>query len=742
MNDPYAQVRTASSTTANQWWLYDIDAFDAWDIARADGSVTVAVFDTGVNFAHEDLDGVIDTADAFDAVTGTALTESPTEEPLYHGTHVAGIISGEANNGAGIAGASYDANILPINVFSLETVDGKQTATCDDATLIVAYDYLLADTDGSGETVAERTHTRVVNLSLGGYSTTIDQALYDKIGEARTAGILTVAAGGNGDKYGNGLTTTMYPSDYDNVLSVVAIGSTDAYARFSDYNAYKDIAAPGVGIWSCWGGSSDAYKADSGTSMAAPVVSGVAALLFAYDSALTPDDVQNLLEETADDLGDAGRDDHYGYGKVDPTVALSALQAAEGVDKSALEDALAKAQNLLDETVTSTDGADVARTSSWTTESARTALEAARAAAQQTDVSQTATADAVDEATSSLEQAIETFEAARKAGTMATVWTRLWGDYAVDTMAAIDQEAFADGSSDYVVIATQNDYYDALTASALAGQYGAPVLITDPENLSAQTAGVIERLGAKHAFIVGGAAAVSEDVESQVEAMGLDVERLWGDDARGTARAIAAAADAPDGSKGSRVIIATINGFYDSLSAAPAAYAQTDPILLCEPDGTLSDETLAAIEGAGYADAVILGGTSAVSGDVEGQLASAGVSSTARLGGDNAWGTSAKVADWEVSSLGMLADGMAVADGNNFLDALTGAALCGKSNSVLVLVPHDGLAVGYPEGLSYDPYCIDNFVKPHAAQIAHGYVLGGPSAVPESTVQALKAATA
>ena len=110
------------------------------------------------------------------------------------------------------------------------------------------------------------------------------------------------------------------------------------------------------------------------------------------------------------------------------------------------------------------------------------------------------------------------------------------------------------------------------------------------------------------------------------------------------------------------------------------------------------------------------------------------------MAGENAWRTSQLVADWGVAR-GLSADGMGVADGNGYWDALTGAALCGRLGSVLVLVPHDGPAAA-GGSLSDDPWCIDAFVAPRAAGISRGYVFGGEAAVPASTLRALETAAA
>lgn len=340
VDDPYANVSTDSASRTNQWWLYSVNAFGAWDYAKTDSRVTVAVIDTGINFGHRDLAANIDTDHAYDVHLDKKLTESPGSKVMSHGSHVAGIVAGVANNGFGIAGVSYNARILPICAFysGLDPFTGRMTASCYDSDLIRAYNYLKSDDDGDGRTLAQETNTRVVNMSLGSYVADAggeDKALEAVIEEAAENGILTVAAGGNGDEYGNARTDKSEPSDFDSVIAVTAVNSANENPDWSDYNQYKDIAAPGVDVWSTWY-KGDEYQCESGTSMSSPVVAGVAALLFAYNPGLTVDEAKDVLYRTATDLGAPGRDDHFGHGLVNARAALEAVGAVCVEGKSSM----------------------------------------------------------------------------------------------------------------------------------------------------------------------------------------------------------------------------------------------------------------------------------------------------------------------------------------------------------------------------------------------------------------------
>jgi uncharacterized repeat protein (TIGR02543 family) len=311
-NDPLAN-------DANQWWLGAVKAYGAWDIQWDSGTVTVAVIDTGVRISHNDLKNNIHPL-AWDAARGQLLQKSINDklngldgighggDDNGHGTHVAGIIAAQANNGLLGAGVSYNAKILPVAVVSS---DSKITT----ATVRDAYVYVIAHRQDA--------NIRVINISLGGYgSEGDDPQIYSKIKEAKNAGILTVCAAGNGST-----TTVCYPSDYEEVTSVVSVDKNRQHSSFSDHNEFKDIAAPGESILSTANSGDGATETRLGTSMAAPVVSGIAALLFARNPGLTPAQVQQVLYDTVEDRGATGRDDYYGHGLVNAQAALAAVAA-------------------------------------------------------------------------------------------------------------------------------------------------------------------------------------------------------------------------------------------------------------------------------------------------------------------------------------------------------------------------------------------------------------------------------
>lgn len=329
----------------------------AWQLVQTQHSVTVAVIDTGVQTTHSDLAANIDTTHMATITKTQQLQVGTMSDGDGHGTHVAGIVAAAADNGLGVAGTSANATLLPINVFYAE----RGEYVCDTASVVRAYQY-LDDLVESGQL----TNLHVVNLSLGSYTTSAEDVLLrQEITHMRSEHqVLTVCAGGNGDERGNALTDCSYPADYDECLSVTSLEKNGTNAGWSDYNAYKDISAPGVGILStftddyaafCLG--SRLYKEDveqsaannsygymDGTSMSSPLVAGIAALLWAAYPQLTVDDAVEALTSTAHSVNPAAYDrskpvtvtlPSFGHRWGMNTVTLPATGSAGAVDAAA-----------------------------------------------------------------------------------------------------------------------------------------------------------------------------------------------------------------------------------------------------------------------------------------------------------------------------------------------------------------------------------------------------------------------
>ena len=325
-----------NDATSEQWALESIYAYHtgtlsdasanyAWDVVQTNGAVGVAVIDEGFQADHPDLtDNVKVTYNA--TSESTDVSEIPGESG--HGTHVAGIVSATANNGKGIAGVSYNAQLLLVKG-ATRTSSGKASFSTTD--LANAFDYVIGKKSAY--------NVRVINMSIAGGSSSsaakwADDTLIKAIDRAVNAGIVVVCSGGNSFTDANGTTWTppytCYPADYKNVVSVINLQENGnnphnvSRSSNSNYNADstswrssnlgKNISAPGTSMYSTM--PSSAYNYKSGTSMASPVVAGALALAFAANPNLTVSQATSLLYTTATDIGASGWDVDTGYGEV------------------------------------------------------------------------------------------------------------------------------------------------------------------------------------------------------------------------------------------------------------------------------------------------------------------------------------------------------------------------------------------------------------------------------------------
>jgi len=262
------------------------------------------------------------------------------------------------------------------------------------------------------------------------------------------------------------------------------------------------------------------------------------------------------------------------------------------------------------------------------------------------------------------------------------------GTNRIGTAIAASRLAFPDGGAPHVLLATAYNWPDALGGSALAGALDAPILLTPPDSLPEAVAAEIARLGADHVIVLGGAGAVSDEVLTQLDALpGVDtVERVAGATRYETAEALATRTlqELGGGWDGGAMIV-TGEAFPDALGGSPLSTAQGWPVYLVHPDPTRSSALVGRLEADGVDSALILGGTGAVPATLEGEIAAAlGAADVARLGGATRYETAVAIARYGVDHAGLAWDGLAIASGEDFPDALSGGVLQGHTGSVVL----------------------------------------------------------
>ncbi|HUW08766.1 MAG TPA: S8 family serine peptidase [Anaerolineae bacterium] len=278
-----------------QWNMRRIAAPEAWPLSTGAAEVVVAVVDSGVDADHPDLTENL--LPGYDFVNHDA----DPDDDFGHGTHVTGILSARLNNTLGVAGLAPDISILPLKV-----LNDRGSGTYANISAAIQH---AADSGAS-----------IISLSLGGESASA--VLLQAVTNAHAAGVLLVASAGNQGRSG-----VYYPARYPEVMAIAATDHYDRWAPYSNWGAEVDLAAPG-------GTAADpirstapgGYQWEYGTSMAAPHVAGAAALMRAENPALSPDEIADILRQTADKVGQhlysGGRNVYLGFGRLNSHEAL------------------------------------------------------------------------------------------------------------------------------------------------------------------------------------------------------------------------------------------------------------------------------------------------------------------------------------------------------------------------------------------------------------------------------------
>lgn len=275
------------------WYLDRIDAPNAWLTTTGHSNVTIAILDSGIDTSHPDLVAKL--------VPGRNIynNNDDTRDVFGHGTAVAGIAGAASNNGIGVASVAWGCGIMPIRI---SDTSGMATAA----------------NIASGLSWAADHGARVANVS---YYVTGSKTISSAARYFQSKGGVVVAAAGN---YGVHETTPDDPY----ILTIGATDPQDVLYNYSNRGNNLDLVAPGNNTTTLLGGL---YGAGGGTSFAAPVVAGVAALMFSANPALTPAELVDILKRNADDLGPTGWDSVFGNGRVNAAQAVTAAAATRGV---------------------------------------------------------------------------------------------------------------------------------------------------------------------------------------------------------------------------------------------------------------------------------------------------------------------------------------------------------------------------------------------------------------------------
>lgn len=285
---------------AAQWHHQTIDAPGAWDLETGDGSIIVAIVDSGIDLDHPDLAARL--VPGYNAVDDLAQVDGGAVDGLTdHGTMVAGIVGAIGDNGVGVTGVAWDVSLMPVRVSNLPN---------DSA--------FISDLNQGARWAADH-GARIINVSFSSVSTQSVQTTGAYIREA--GGTYVWSAGNSGVSLG--------VADHPDVTIVGATDQSDERAWFSNFGPPIDVVAPGVGIETTAIGG---YAPNNGTSFAAPMAAGLLALILSVDPEFDPIDAEAILGATAFDLGDPGEDGVFGAGRIDAAAAVALAVAARDGD--------------------------------------------------------------------------------------------------------------------------------------------------------------------------------------------------------------------------------------------------------------------------------------------------------------------------------------------------------------------------------------------------------------------------
>ena len=509
------QVEPSDPLFVQQWSLSMARVPAAWDQTVGSRAVRVALIDSGVDGTHPDLRANV--VEQLDLSGGVALERGRGVDndscDIGHGTMVAGVVGALGNDGQAGVGVAWKVGIVDLAVSS-RTTPGS-CAGASDSAILAALHYAVYNRDGAVD---------VVNLSVGGRQAYCPEAYEQAIAEARTRGVLVVAAAGN-----SGVGSAQVPASCPGIVSVGAVGRDGLRAPYSAANPWVDLVAPGG---SDLGGGEGlilttrargGWTTTQGTSFAAPFVTGVAALLRSARPALTPDELESILERTAEHPGGGTRSDDLGWGVVRADRAVRYAERRELVPDPVRD--------------------------LW--------FPVLRLNPRPPGPGPYRVDGGVEGRTESVQQA-----------------------------GATSRLVFREGGAVHAVIARDDDFPDALAGSALGMGVGpllfqAPGALLEPQNRKELRRSLPE--GAT-VYVLGGVSGVRAGVESELRAMGYEPLRLAGpareDTAARVAREIARIRKRSGMGPVPEVIVATRDAWPDAVGAGQLASRFAIPVLL------------------------------------------------------------------------------------------------------------------------------------------------------------------
>ncbi|MGI6450102.1 MAG: S8 family serine peptidase [Desulfitobacteriia bacterium] len=690
-----------------QWALRRIRADQAWAEGATGKGVIIAVVDTGVDLDHPDL--VDDTLHRSSLIQGyNAFTRSSLpgadQDDNGHGTSVAGAIAA-LNNDEGIVGVAYEAMIMPIKAMD-HTGEGEDSIIADG--IIWAVDH----------------GAKIINLSIG--SDTQAKVLDDALEYAADQGCLLVAASGNKEgnteindnagrgEAGTGPNSVAYPGAHPAVMAVSAVDMHDTAAPFALTGPEVEISAPGSKILtSYWTKNETGCAYSTGTSIAAPFVSGAAALLWSKYPDLTAAEIRQALLSSAYDLGAKGRDNKYGFGRLDIYRALQALEEEE-------------TETFYSSAALGWQGGKIY--------AGGTAEEPAALLTVPKDTFPLrVTGMGVEEKINiSLQTAVSAQdfpEGIIPAGE--TIIVKSWGEVPAKKALGLSLKLKPPSENAALSLSLTAPGLKAIqpasvTSNTALNENGteyvdegiAPTAPPEP----VLTAYLYKWSGSRWLKVGGGVTDPAKVLEAAIYEPGTyragwsleqNTERLAGNDRIATALEIALEAF-PGGAD--TVIIARADDFPDALAGAPLAYKLQAPILLTYPE-ELPAEVYRFIADSKPKKIFLLGGTGAISPAVESKLLE--LAYTYRIAGNNRYATAAAVADM----LGTTGQAIIV-NGLNFPDAIAAASHAALQGKPILLTPAAGLAPETAEAL-------------RRLSVTRAEVIGGPAVISEEVTKQL-----